>query len=91
MSDNIDLILGRRLKSRRRLLGLTQQALAGRCGVTFQQIQKDESAATRISATMLWKLARALEVEVDYFFAGLGHDESQDRRLPAPERLRIAV
>src|SRR3569832_953903 len=71
MADEIDVHLGRRLRRRRRLLGLTQQELAQACGVRFQQIQKYECAANRMSAARLWQLAEALEVPVAYFFEGL--------------------
>jgi transcriptional regulator with XRE-family HTH domain len=72
MDDNeIDIHLGRRLRRRRRLLGLTQQELADACGVGFQQIQKYECAANRVNAVRLWQLAEALEVSVNYFFEGL--------------------
>ena len=67
----IDVHLGKRLRRRRRLLGLTQQQLAGACGVRFQQIQKYECGANRISAARLWQLAEALEVPVGYFYDGL--------------------
>lgn len=84
MSDRVDVVVGRRLKARRRLLGFTQQQLAQSCGVTFQQIQKYECAACRLSANMLWKVAGALDVEVSYFFAGLTPegDNPERRRLP---------
>ena len=71
MGDHIDMHLGKRLRRRRRLLGLTQQQLAGSCGVRFQQIQKYECGANRISAARLWQLSEALEVPVAYFFDGL--------------------
>src|SRR5436190_5424043 len=71
MANDIDLHLGKRLRRRRRLLGLTQQQLAGACGVRFQQIQKYECGANRISAARLWQLSEALEVPVGYFFDGL--------------------
>jgi len=71
VSTDIDLHLGRRLRRRRRLLGLTQQQLAGACGVRFQQIQKYECGANRISAARLWQLSSALEVPVGYFYDGL--------------------
>jgi transcriptional regulator with XRE-family HTH domain len=82
MSDSVDVVVGRRLRARRRLLGLTQQGLAIACGVTFQQIQKYECASCRISAQMLWKLSCALEVDVSYFFAGLTQESfgAQKRR-----------
>src|SRR5579871_4764668 len=71
MSDLIDFHLGKRMRRRRRLLGLTQQQLADSCGVRFQQIQKYECGANRISAARLWRLSQALEVPVGYFFDGL--------------------
>jgi transcriptional regulator with XRE-family HTH domain len=71
MRDEFDRILGRRLRRRRRLLGLTQEELGAACGVRFQQIQKYESAANRVSAFMLWRLAVALEVDLNYFVDGL--------------------
>ena len=70
--DEIDIHLGRRLRRRRRLLGLTQQELAHACGVRFQQIQKYECAANRMSAARIFQLAQALEVPVAYFYEGLG-------------------
>jgi len=71
MGNDIDVHLGKRLRRRRRLLGLTQQQLAGVVGVRFQQIQKYECGANRISAARLWQLAEALEVPVGYFYDGL--------------------
>lgn len=81
MADEIDVHLGRRLRRRRRLLGLTQQELAVACGVRFQQIQKYECAANRMSAARLWQLAEALEAPISYFFEGLA-----DGRARAPGR-----
>ena len=74
MGDEIDLHLGRRMRRRRRLLGLTQQQVAGACGVRFQQIQKYECGANRISAARLWQISEALEVPVGYFFDGLAQE-----------------
>ncbi len=71
MGDDIDVHLGRRLRRRRRLLGLTQEQLGGACGVRFQQIQKYECGGNRISAARLWQLAKALAVPVGYFYDGL--------------------
>ncbi len=71
MAADIDLHLGRRLRRRRRLLGLTQQQLAVQVGVRFQQVQKYECGANRISAARLWELAEALETPISYFYDGL--------------------
>jgi transcriptional regulator with XRE-family HTH domain len=73
--DQIDLHLGRKLRRRRKLLGLTQQELAGACGVRFQQIQKYECAANRMSAARLWQLAEVLDAPVSYFYEGLSPEQ----------------
>jgi transcriptional regulator with XRE-family HTH domain len=78
MANDIDLHLGRRLRRRRRLLGLTQQQLASAVGIRFQQIQKYECGANRISAARLWQLSEALEIPIGYFYDGL--TEAQARR-----------
>jgi transcriptional regulator with XRE-family HTH domain len=84
MMDVIDIHLGRRLRRRRRILGLTQQQLAAACGVRFQQIQKYECAANRMSAARLWQLSEVLEVPVSYFYEGFGQD-SLDKEPEPPE------
>ncbi|NHK28793.1 helix-turn-helix transcriptional regulator [Parvularcula flava] len=71
MAHPIDLHVGQRLRQRRCLLGMTQQRLAEAVGIKFQQIQKYESGANRVSASRLWALANALEVSVSYFFDDL--------------------
>jgi DNA-binding XRE family transcriptional regulator len=67
----IDEHLGRRLLARRRGLGLTQQVVANAIGVRFQQIQKYECGASRMSPARLWALSEALNVQIGYFFDGL--------------------
>lgn len=71
MAHPIDLHVGNRVRQRRRLLGMTQQRLADAVRIRFQQIQKYESGANRISASRLWTLARALDVPISYFFEGV--------------------
>lgn len=83
MSNDIDVYLGKRLRRRRRLLGLTQQQLAGTVGVRFQQIQKYECAANRISAARLWQLSEALDVPVGYFYDGLSDRMEKETNLEA--------
>lgn len=83
MIDVIDTYLGRRLRRRRRILGLTQQQLASACGVRFQQIQKYECAANRMSAARLWQLAEVLQVPVSYFYEGLGEETADKEPEPA--------
>lgn len=82
------------MRRRRRLLGMTQQALGDACGVTFQQIQKYESAACRISASVLWRLSQALGVDMNYFFEGLETEAQAAEPARAPSErpyLRLAV
>lgn len=74
MATDIDLHLGKRLRRRRRLLGLTQQQLALAVGIRFQQIQKYECGANRISAARLFQLAKALETPISYFYDGVDDD-----------------
>lgn len=88
MGDVVGAIVGRRLRMRRKLLGKSQQDLAAACGITFQQVQKYESAYCRLSVGMLWKMACALEVDIAFFFADLprdlGADEGRRRRAVRP-------
>ena len=75
MTDDVDLHVGKRLRRRRRLLGLTQQRLAASIGIRFQQIQKYECGANRVSASRLHEIARALGVPTTYFFEGLNDND----------------
>lgn len=67
-ANAIDDYVGSRVKLRRRTLGLSQQALADEIGVTFQQLQKYEGGANRISASRLYRLAQALDIPLNWFF-----------------------
>jgi transcriptional regulator with XRE-family HTH domain len=89
MSDPVDLHLGRRLRSRRRMLRLTQGDLAAALGLRFQQIQKFECGATRMTAAVVWRLAGALRVEVDYFYEGLP-GSTQPKAIESPVAPREA-
>ena len=91
MSDLIDIHIGKRLRWRRRAVGLTQGELARRIGVRFQQIQKYECAANRTSAAILWKLACALEVRVSYFYDGLATAPTSEGLASAIDNAAIAA
>jgi len=69
--DPVDVLVGRRVRLQRRQLGLSQERLASSLGLTFQQIQKYERGANRISASKLYQIACCLQVEISYFFDGL--------------------
>ena len=68
----VDLHVGLRIRLRRKELGVSQEKLADSIGLTFQQVQKYERAANRVSASKLWDMARALQTSISYFFDGLG-------------------
>jgi transcriptional regulator with XRE-family HTH domain len=63
--------VGLRIRMRRKELRFSQEKLAQALGLTFQQVQKYERAANRISASKLWEVARVLRTNVAYFYEGL--------------------
>ena len=67
-NNAIDLHVGKRLRLRRTLLGMSQEQLGTELNITFQQVQKYERAANRISAYRLWDMSQILDVPISYFF-----------------------
>jgi transcriptional regulator with XRE-family HTH domain len=78
MTHPVDVHVGKRVRHRRWLTGMTQQQLAEKVGIKFQQIQKYETGANRISASRLWDIADALDVAVSFFFEGLDEADKSD-------------
>jgi transcriptional regulator with XRE-family HTH domain len=74
--DPIDRHVGTRIRGRRVGLHISQTKLGHSIGVTFQQIQKYESGTNRVGASNLFKIAKALGVEVSFFFEGVSRDEA---------------
>jgi len=72
----VDRHVGRRVCEKRISLGYNQSDLGRALGLTFQQIQKYEKGANRISASKLWDIARFFKVDVAYFFQGLGNAQA---------------
>jgi transcriptional regulator with XRE-family HTH domain len=72
----VDLHVGARVRMRRRLRGVSQEKLADSLGLTFQQVQKYERGANRISASKLYEIAASLQTPVGYFFEGLADPSS---------------
>lgn len=70
----IDIHVGRRLRLRRTLLGMSQEKLGEAIGLTFQQIQKYERGSNRIGASRLFDLSRVLDVPVGFFFDDMSDD-----------------
>ena len=69
-NNNIDIHVGQRLKARRTMMGLSQEAVAKAVGITFQQVQKYEKGANAMNASRLTEFARFMNVPVAYFFDG---------------------
>jgi transcriptional regulator with XRE-family HTH domain len=67
----VDRHVGRRVCEKRIALGYNQTDLGRALGVTFQQVQKYEKGANRISASKLWDIARFFRTDISYFFDGL--------------------
>ena len=63
-----DMHVGKRVRLRRTLLGMSQEQLGAELNVTFQQVQKYERGANRISASRLWDISQILDVPISYFF-----------------------
>ena len=70
-----DVLVGSRVCFRRTEIGLTQQVLAEKLGVTFQQVQKYEKGTNRIGAGRLQEVSKALGVPITYFFQSLSGEE----------------
>ena len=93
MKHNVDVHVGKRIRHRRWMIGMTQQQLAEKVGIKFQQIQKYETGMNRVSASRLWDIARAVDVPVSFFFEGLEdgqvHDAVEDDILADKEALQL--
>ena len=85
----VDLHVGGRLKQIRGLRGLSQTNLADSVGLTFQQIQKYENGANRISASRLWEFAERLNVPISFFYDGL--DDSRDNIELEVDRMALEL
>lgn len=70
MKHPVDVHVGKRVRHRRWMVGMTQQQLGDIVGIKFQQIQKYETGMNRISASRLWDIAQALDVSISFFFEG---------------------
>ncbi len=71
MKHPVDAHVGKRIRHRRWMVGMTQQQLADKVGIKFQQIQKYETGMNRVSASRLWDIADALDVGIGFFFEGI--------------------
>jgi len=81
VSNPVDVHVGSRLKLRRTLSGMSQEALGDQVGLTFQQIQKYERGTNRVGASRLWEFSKILTVPVSFFFDDMpkGLDTHEER------------
>lgn len=84
MKHPVDAHVGKRIRHRRWMVGMTQQHLADRVGIKFQQIQKYETGMNRVSASRLYDIAHEMDVPVSFFFDGL---DVGDASRPATDLL----
>ena len=81
----VDAHVGRRVRKRRLSLSMSQTKLADALGISVQQVQKYEIGGNRVAASRLWDMAKALEVDVEYFFEGIqkrAKRKAQPRKSP---------
>jgi transcriptional regulator with XRE-family HTH domain len=70
----VDVHVGGRVRLRRTLLGMSQEKLGEMIGLTFQQVQKYERGANRISCSRLFDLSRVLDVPVSFFYDDMSEE-----------------
>jgi len=85
MKHPVDVHVGKRIRHRRWMVGMTQQQLAEQVGIKFQQIQKYETGMNRVSASRLWDISEALSVSVAFFFDGLQAAAKTDVNSALPD------
>ena len=93
----IDVHVGKRIRMRRLLLGMNQETLANALGLTFQQVQKYEGGANRVSASRLSAMAEILAVPISYFFGDLpaanaeisSEEKARREQLERPETIEL--
>ena len=93
----IDVHVGKRIRMRRLFLGMNQETLANALGLTFQQVQKYEGGANRVSASRLAAMAEILEVPIEFFFRDLeagetprtAEEQAARERMERPETIEL--
>ncbi len=92
----IDVHVGKRIRMRRLFLGMNQESLANALGLTFQQVQKYEGGANRVSASRLSEMATILGVPISFFYGDLQLDDNASpeerelrERMERPETIEL--
>ena len=82
-NNAVDVHVGKRVRLRWTLLGMSQEQREASLNITFQQVQKYERGANRISASRLWDISQILDVQISYFF----DDMTDDTMRSSPRRV----
>jgi transcriptional regulator with XRE-family HTH domain len=85
----VDVHVGGRIRTRRLLIGMNQETLARALGLTFQQVQKYEGGANRVSASRLSQIAEILSVPIAYFFNDLEPEGAEPNLRELASRVRL--
>lgn len=72
--DKTDVFVGKKIKEKRIFLKITQEELAKKLDITFQQIQKYENGSNRVSAGRLYKISKIFNISINYFFKGIENE-----------------
>ena len=91
VANGIDKAIGERIRARRTELGLSQERLAAGLDLSYQQIQKYESGASRIAVSRLLALASRLDAPVAYFLGGIGAAEGPGGEAGPRQRLALEL
>lgn len=78
--NSIDVNIGKRIRNKRHILGLSQNDLAEKLGITFQQIQKYEKGQNKVMASRLFELSKILNVDISYFFVDSEEDFTSEKK-----------
>ncbi len=91
MPHPVDIHVGKRIKEIRTVRSLTQSNVAEQLGISFQQLQKYETGANRVSASRMFELSKLLEVSPSFFFEGLEGESYESMPAMDMETARIAA
>ena len=83
MKHPVDVHVGKQIRHQRWMVGMTQQQLAEKVGIKFQQVQKYETGMNRVSASRLWDIAETLGVSIGFFFEGANGEKAAPTDLMA--------
>ena len=80
----VDMYVGNQVRTRRLMLGMSQEKLGHALGLTFQQVQKYEKGTNRMGSSRLQQIANILQVPVMFFFEGAPNQTKPDGKVPSP-------